>query len=75
MNVRGSAELAVYYPIDFYHVGTVNFLDIIYFVSDYINFNYDGILNSVCDLNHDGTLNFLDVTLLVGYYIASFASK
>ena len=70
MNVRGSVELTVYYPIDFCHEGTVDFNDIVYFVAVYINFYECRVFNPATDLNHDGTLNFLDLNLLVAYYQA-----
>lgn len=69
--IQEKVPLSVYSPIDFYHTGTVNFDDIIYFVSAYIIFYQTGVLNPACDLNHDGTLNFSDILLLVQYYTAA----
>ena len=57
------------YPnIDFYHTGTVNFNDILYFVSAYIQYNEDGILNPACDFCHNGVLNFNDIVLFAAAY-------
>lgn len=67
--VQGSAQLVVYYPIDFYCSGTVNFLDVKYFVSAYVQYYQTGVVNPACDLNHDGGLNFQDVKLFVQYYL------
>lgn len=57
-------------PIDFFHDGTVNFQDIVYFVCAYIQYYQTGYLNPACDLNHDGTLNFQDIVLFIQDYIA-----
>ena len=70
LNIKDNADLGVYYPIDFYFAGTVNFLDIIYFIGAYTNFYENGIFNPACDLNHDGSLNYMDLNLLVAYYTA-----
>lgn len=66
-----NASVYVQSPVDFYHTGTVNFQDIIYFVDAYIQYYETGYLNPACDLNHDGTLNFLDLELFVQDYIAA----
>jgi len=57
-------------PIDFCHTGTVNFQDIVYFVSAYIQYHQTGYLNPACDLNRDGTLDFNDIVLFVADYQA-----
>jgi hypothetical protein len=72
--VQGSVKIAVYYVIDFYHTGRINFNDITYFVSAYIQYYQTGVINPACDLNHDGKLNFQDLLLLVQYYIAYIQS-
>jgi len=64
-----ATSTAQYSPIDFYHNGSVNFSDIVYFVSAYIRFNQDGVLDPACDLNHDGKLDFTDIQLFVKAYI------
>ena len=58
-----------YCPADFFHTGTVNFADLVYFVQAYINYGEYGICNPACDFNHDGAINFIDVVIFVGYYI------
>ncbi len=68
--LQGIAQLSVFYPLDFYFNGRVNFHDLAYFVVAYINFNQNGVLNPACDLNHDGRINFLDLQLFVTYYVA-----
>ena len=61
-----------YSPIDFYHQGTVNFRDLAYFESAYVQFAQTGILNPACDLNHDGQINFIDLELFTADYIAYY---
>ncbi len=58
-----------YCPADFYHTGTVNFADLVYFVQAYINYGEYGICNPLCDFNHDGCINFQDLVIFVNYYI------
>jgi hypothetical protein len=69
-NCSVSVTTPQYSPVDFYHDGTVNFNDIVYFVRAYIHFNQDGTLDSACDLNNDGKINFQDLQLFVQDYIA-----
>ena len=61
-----------YSPIDFYHQGTVNFRDLAYFESAYVQFSITGTLNPACDLNHDGQINFIDLELFTADYIAYY---
>jgi len=64
-----------YCPADFFHTGTVNFADLVYFVQAYINYGGYGICNPACDFNHDGAINFQDLVIFVNYYIASGATN
>jgi len=58
------------YPlIDYYHNGTVNFNDVLYFATAYIQYYQTGYLNPACDLNNDGKLNFNDITLFIAAYV------
>ncbi len=62
-------------PIDFYHTGTVNFMDVTYFVAAYVQYNLNGTYNPACDLNHDGKINFADLTIFVADYIAATSNN
>jgi outer membrane protein assembly factor BamB len=62
-------------PIDFYHNGTIDFRDIVYFVTSYIQYYQTGYLNPTCDLNHDGVLNFQDILLFVQDYTSAVQSQ
>jgi outer membrane protein assembly factor BamB len=63
-----------YSPIDFYYTGTVNFQDVIYFVTAYLAFHQNGTYDPACDLNHDGAIDFSDVKLFVSDYEAYWSS-
>jgi ABC-type phosphate transport system substrate-binding protein len=52
--------------------GNVNFHDITYFVSAYINYYTNGIYNPYADMNADGAINFHDLTSFVATYIAYY---
>lgn len=60
-----------YSPADFYHTGTVNFEDLVYFITAYLNYGQYGIYNPACDFNHDGTINFQDLAIFLTYYLAA----
>ena len=49
---------------------TVNFKDIVAFVSEYILYYQSNTLNPACDYNHDGTPTFQDIQLFVQDYVA-----
>ena len=71
--VSGVSQLTVsgYSPVDFYHTGHVNVLDLAYFIYWYDYYGQYGFCNPACDFNHDGVLNFSDAVLCVTYYIAA----
>jgi hypothetical protein len=54
--------------------GQVNFADIIYFVSAYINYFTNNIYNPYADINAAGTINFGSLISFVNIYIAYYTS-
>ena len=56
-------------PADLNADGHVDSNDLIYFVSNYVQFWSNNIYNPTCDLNHDGMINYNDLLSLIAYYI------
>jgi hypothetical protein len=47
----------------------VDFKDVSDFVSDYIEYNNNGVYNPAADFNHDGKIDFTDLQTLINAYI------
>ena len=54
--------------------GKVDFHDITYFVSAYINYYTNNIYNPYADMNADGNINFHDLSEFVSTYIAYYVN-
>ena len=65
-----SVTITLFRPADINHDGSINFNDIVYFVTAYIAYKNGAPINLVCDLNNDKTLNFNDLTAFVAAYQA-----
>ena len=66
-----SAILQIIYAVDFNQDGSLNFSDVVYFVTAYINYNGNSIYNPISDLNGDTKINFQDLALFAQDYVGN----
>ena len=68
INVGGMAQPFASW-LDLNHDGTVNFQDLVYFLTAYMEYGSTGICNPACDFNHDGQINFQDLVIYLSAYM------
>jgi len=61
-------------PADVNQDGQVNFNDVIYFATLYVNYFTTGAYSQTADLDHTGVINFNDVLTFTNYYVTYYQS-